>query len=186
MTVAKRANAKPLAPPLEEEVTAILRRRAALLAQPLRDAAVEMGTSVLTFSRGGRLAVDAERVREVSPVRTVEPLPDQPAFVAGLVAWRGRPVLAIDPAALLAKAVSDRPAYQIVLGLQRGDVALLADDIRGVAGMLGDALDPAPAGPTGLEGFAAGYSEAIGLLIDADLLEASLLELSAQSQEVRP
>lgn len=186
MTVAKRSEPKPAPTPIDDPATAVLRRRAELLAQPLADAHVEPGTPVLTFSRGGRMAIDVERVREVSPLRKVEPLPEQPPFVAGLVAWRGRPVVAIDPAAVLGMAAEDHPTHQIVLGLSRGDVALLANDIRGVVAMRRDSLDPAPDGPSGLERFARGFHESIGLLLDADRIEASLLDLSDQSQEVRP
>ena len=69
--------------------------------------------------------------------------------------------------------------------LDRGEAALLADDVRGVVGIRAEDLAPTPAGSAGLDRFAAGYHESIGLLIDAGLLEASLIDQSVQPKEVR-
>jgi chemotaxis signal transduction protein len=173
-------------PPVDEVTAAILRRRAELLAQPITALVTETGTfRVLMFNRGGRLAVDVEAVREVAPLPKVEPLPGQPLFVAGLVAWRGRPIIAIDPAALIGINPTAEARHQIVLVGAHGEMALLADDVRGVVGVRRDDLGRPPAGSAGLDRLAAGYHQTIGLLLDAGLLEASLLE-SSQPKEVRP
>jgi chemotaxis signal transduction protein len=170
----------------DEATAATLRRRAELLAQPITAALPETGTiRVLTFSRGGRLAVDVEAVREVAPLPKVEPLPGQPLFLAGLVAWRGRPIIAIEPAALLGINPTAEATHLIVLGGAHGEVALLADDVQGVVSVRRDDLGQPSTGPVGLDRLAAGYHQTIGLLLDAGLLEASLLEFS-QPKEVRP
>jgi chemotaxis signal transduction protein len=172
--------------PVDEATAATLRHRAELLAKPIAEVVLETGiVRVFTFRRGGRLAVDVEAVREVAQLSKVEPLPDQPLFVAGLVAWRGRPIIAIEPAALLGINPTAEATHQIVLGGEHGEVALLADNVQGVVNVRRDDLGPPPAGPSGLDRLAAGYHQSIGLLIDAGLLEASLLD-SSQPKEVRP
>ena len=57
---------------------------------------------LLTFQAGGQTyGLDARNVIQVAPYPTCTSLPHAPAYVAGLVTWRGRTVPVIDLSALL-------------------------------------------------------------------------------------
>ena len=57
---------------------------------------------LLTFQAGGQVyGLDARSVVQVAPFPTCTPLPHAPAFVAGLITWRGCTVPVIDISVLL-------------------------------------------------------------------------------------
>jgi chemotaxis-related protein WspB len=64
---------------------------------------------LLTFQAGGQTyGLDARSVVQVAPFPTCTPLPHAPAYVAGLITWRGCTVPVIDISALL-EGTSLRP-----------------------------------------------------------------------------
>jgi chemotaxis signal transduction protein len=161
----------------------VLRRRAEVLARPLPPDEPAGRIRVLTFRRSGRLAVDVERVREVALLTRIEGLPDSPPFVAGLVAWRGRPILALDPAGWMAIPAEAKGSHIVVISLPTGEVAVIADDVMGV--VASDAVQPGgvPSQPVAVDRFAIAYHEPIGLLLDPGRMEATLLDRSTQPWE---
>ena len=57
---------------------------------------------LLTFQAGGQTyGLDARNVIQVAPYPTCTPLPHAPAYIAGLVTWRGCTIPVIDLSALL-------------------------------------------------------------------------------------
>src|SRR4051812_23556435 len=72
---------------------------------------------LLTFTAGAnRFAVDVARVVELVPKVELRPIPHAPAFLAGLLGYRGRVVPVIDLGLLLgASACPDRLSTRIIL-----------------------------------------------------------------------
>jgi purine-binding chemotaxis protein CheW len=110
----------------------VLEQRARMLARV--PPAPPGGTSipVLAFSLGSeRYAVAMRYVHEVVRIASYAPLPRAPAFVLGLMAYRGKPLLVIDLRKLLGVPSGGLSELSRVLVLGEGegepDLGLLAD-----------------------------------------------------------
>ena len=102
---------------------------------------------VCTFLlRGHRLAVDADRVREVVRHTGATPVPLAPHGAVGLVNLRGEIVTAIDLAARLGWAPrrDDEAAFGIVFDSDLGVVSLLVDSVGDVVDLDADSIESAP------------------------------------------
>jgi chemotaxis-related protein WspB len=88
---------------------------------------------ILTFTAGGtRYAVDVARVVELVPRVEIRPVPLAPAFLAGLLGYRGRVVPVIDLGLLLGTApCPDRLSTRIVLVKSEPEDHNQGEDHRG-------------------------------------------------------
>lgn len=144
----------------------ILSRRAASLARPKPVISVE-DIQLLAFRRSAQYAIRLDAVSGISPLRQLEALPGAPAL-AGLVAWRGLVIPAVDPARLLGMQPEGEPAQFIVVSTPEAQVALLVDDVATVARCDPASLGPLPRGtPPAATQFAAAFVTGIGLVLDA-------------------
>jgi purine-binding chemotaxis protein CheW len=97
---------------------------------------------------GLTFAVDAGLIQEVVRVPPITPLPGAPAFLVGVAAHRGDVVAIVDVARLLDRGdtkVGDRSRMAVA----RADgmmVALLAEEIVGLARILTSSVQPPPLG----------------------------------------
>jgi purine-binding chemotaxis protein CheW len=168
----------------DEMTRTILRQRAERLARPIPPTP---GSDVrlLEVRRAAQFAIPVEAVRDVRPLGRLEPLPNSPAWVAGLVAWRGAPIPAIDLAAVLGTASAPAPAAPtsveplqiVVCGSARGDVALVVDEVRGIIDTPADSIGAIPRGaPSNAGRFALGFVPAVGLVVSVDSLVEGLAD----------
>lgn len=115
----------------------LLRERAAALALPAARAGDERidGTEVLAFHCAGeRYAFGTAWVARVMPMPVLTPIPNVPAFIAGVTVCDGEVFAVLDLRMLLALPLSDlaEPAALIVLDGEGTSFAVLADAIIGV------------------------------------------------------
>jgi chemotaxis signal transduction protein len=113
---------------------------------PSDDVADTDADAVVVRLGDGRFAVGLAQVAEVGRVPTVTRVPGLPAWVAGVVNWRGRVLPALDLRALLG---ADRTAFSpagrlVVLASAEMPVGLLVDAVEGMTAM-GDEVAPFPA-----------------------------------------
>lgn len=131
------------------------------------------------FTVGGeRCGLPLQAVREVVlPPAAYTKVPRAPSPVAGVMNLRGRVVLVVRAASLLASTPTPAPAGERVLLLDRGrrDLGLLVDAVEGIESV--EHLSPLP-GPAreGCKGLGQVRGEAVTVL-DADALDASVLSL---------
>lgn len=157
----------------------VLRARAAALARPPAQPEDDGGADaieVLAFEVGGaRYAVATGWVAQAIAMPALTALPGVPNYVAGIVAWRGQVLAALDLRSLLALPLTRlaEPAGLVVLQGAGMEFGLLADAIAGVQryprAALGGALP-------GLEHLRAGYLLGVApdrtVILDAAVLLA--------------
>ncbi|MGQ9918792.1 MAG: chemotaxis protein CheW [Bryobacteraceae bacterium] len=110
--------------------------------------APEQGPRLVVFRAGGQtFGLDMKHVREVERVGRVTAVPGAPGFVKGLVNLRGEILPLLDLAALLGHAgQSDAPGRLVVAqaGPEDPPVALLVEELNGLAPLRSDGVGPAP------------------------------------------
>ncbi len=120
----------------------ILKSRSTLTAAP------EQGPRLLVFRVGGQsCGLHMEHVREVERVGRVTAVPGAPAFVKGLINLRGEILPLLDLAALLgAEGQAGTQARLVVAqaGPEEPPVALLVEELNGLAPLRADSVAPAP------------------------------------------
>jgi chemotaxis signal transduction protein len=97
---------------------------------------------------GTRVAVEAGLVYEVVRIPPITPLPGAPALLSGVASHRGDVVAVVDLARLLGKGET-KIGSRSRMALARSDglvVAVLADEVLGLAKFPAKALQPAPLG----------------------------------------
>lgn len=115
----------------------LLRERAAALAVPAGRAAEAPvdGVEVLAFECAGeRYAFETAWVAHALPMPVLTPIPNVPAFIAGVTMWDGEVLAVLDLRVLLALPVSSvaEPAALVVLDGEGRSFAVLADSVNGV------------------------------------------------------
>jgi purine-binding chemotaxis protein CheW len=127
-----------------EQAQAVLQQRALTLARP---AAVDACTAdlleVVVFRLGSETcALEARFVREVVRLGDCTPLPGAPSFVVGVVNLRGEVLVVFDLRAYF--ATGERPAADhgciLVLGEDRAEFGVLADEARDIAVLTPEAI----------------------------------------------
>lgn len=151
------------AAPVGEAKTAILEARAKALARELQhqdrqlSGQLEVIEFVLAYER---YALEVAHVREVHSLKEITPLPDTPAFVAGIVNVRGQIVSVIDLKRLFQlpdKGLTDLNKA-IILKSGHMEFGLLVDAVVGVHRVpSSDIQAPLPA----LSGARAGYVQGV-------------------------
>ena len=109
-------------------------------------AAEQPADAVVVRLGEGRFAVALEEVAEVGKLPPVTRVPGAPAWVAGVVNWRGRILAVLDLGLLLGAddAASGPAARLVVLVTDVATVGVLVDGVEGTAA-LGDSYEPVPA-----------------------------------------
>ena len=94
----------------------------------------------MVFTRGGvRFSVSADRMRAVEPYPDPARVPNTPAEIVGLIAWRGAVLPMIEPGA----AAQETATAVVVASSDGGDLAFAADEIAGWDDADGaNAIDP--------------------------------------------
>lgn len=128
-----------------ESATAVLRKRAAALAQPRvePDAAAHWDVLVVTVD-GRRLGLDGRYVSQVVPGRGLRRLPHGCGALVALVASRGTAVPVADLGRLLGATGRDDRAYVVLLEGEAPPVGLLVDDVHEVRTLTDRAVRAAP------------------------------------------
>lgn len=171
-----------------DERLATLRGRRAALARPhapLEDAAPADALEGLAFEVAGeRYAVETRWVAQALALPPLTQLPGAPGYVAGIAAFRGRVVAALDLRSLLQVPLArlTEPAALIVLQGAAMEFGLLADAVLGVERYRRAALSPGVAGgPATQRGYLLGVApDRTALLDGARLLGDPSLVVGAQ------
>lgn len=109
------------------------------------DDAAPIGGVILRFA-GARYAVDMANVAEVVPVPAMTRIPGGPAWLSGVVNWRGRVLPVIDLRPLVGAALSPLPTSARLVVLADGDieVGVVADMVPGLLNCDPRDLEPIP------------------------------------------
>jgi len=116
-------------------------------AEPTADEHVEsMGGVILRFS-GARYAIDMADVAEVVPVPVMTRIPGSPAWLSGVVNWRGRVLPVVDLRPLVGAPLSPLPtsARLVVVAQDDIEVGLVADMVPGLLSCQPNDIEPIPA-----------------------------------------
>ncbi len=107
--------------------------------------AAPIGGVILRFA-GARYAVDMASVAEVVPVPVMTRIPGGPAWLCGVVNWRGRVLPVIDLRPLVGAALSPLPTSARLVVLAEGDieVGVVADMVPGLLDCDPRDLEPIP------------------------------------------
>jgi purine-binding chemotaxis protein CheW len=156
----------------------ILKSRSTLTAAP------EQGPRLLVFRVGGQsCGLHMEHVREVERVGRVTAVPGAPAFVKGLINLRGEILPLVDLAALLGEGRHAGTQGRLVVaqaGPEEPPVALLVEELNGLAPLRPDNVAPAPR-PEVSRGVIEHRGRQVLWLDPAAIFSAEALERAAQS-----
>jgi purine-binding chemotaxis protein CheW len=159
------------------EIDAILETRARVLAQPLAHEEAVPSAELIQFSAGNeRYAVEAQFVHRLERVGRVTPLPGAARHVAGLTNIHGQLVPVIDLRVLLGAAPSTTAPFAVVLGDQRAELGIVADELSELRILPIDQLAaPAPQRPIVRQVLADGTAiiDAAALLANPQLVAAN-------------
>jgi purine-binding chemotaxis protein CheW len=110
------------------------------------DQADPIGGVILRFA-GARYAVDMSSVAEVVPVPPLTRVPGSPAWLSGVVNWRGRVLPVVDLRPLVGATLSPLPtsARLVVLAEEDIEVGIVADMVPGLLHCNPDQLESVPA-----------------------------------------
>jgi purine-binding chemotaxis protein CheW len=105
-----------------------------------------LGGVILRFA-GARYAVDMSDVAEVVPVPVLTRVPGAPAWLSGVVNWRGRVLPVVDLRPLVGASLAPLPtsARLVVLSVDDVEAALVADMVPGLLDCDPEDLEPMPA-----------------------------------------
>jgi purine-binding chemotaxis protein CheW len=124
-----------------ERARAVMDERARLLARPAAQAESDAaGLDVLAFAAGERYGVEARYVREVIRLPGVTPLPGAPEFLVGVVNLRGLILPVMDIRRILGEAAGElaERSWAVVLGEERAEFGLLAEEVEGLTALRAD------------------------------------------------
>jgi purine-binding chemotaxis protein CheW len=109
------------------------------------DDVAPIGGVILRFA-GARYAVDMASVAEVVPVPVMTRIPGGPAWLSGVVNWRGRVLPVIDLRPLVGAVLSPLPTSARLVVLAEGDieVGVVADMVPGLLDCDPRDLEPIP------------------------------------------
>ena len=109
-------------------------------------AQVPLGGVILRFA-GARYAVDMATVAEVVPVPFITRVPGAPAWLTGVVNWRGRVLPVMDLRPLVGAPLAPLPTSARLVVLSEDDVecGLVADMVPGLLDCDPHSLEPMPA-----------------------------------------
>jgi purine-binding chemotaxis protein CheW len=112
------------------EIDAVLEARARILARPPAHEVAVPSAELVQFSAGNeRYAFEAQFVHRLERVGRLTPLPGSARHVAGLTNIHGQLVPLIDLRVLLGAAPSTAAPFAVVLGDQRAELGIFADEL---------------------------------------------------------
>ncbi|HEU4629128.1 MAG TPA: chemotaxis protein CheW [Gemmatimonadaceae bacterium] len=156
---------------------AVLAARARELARVPAAPDAEPALEVLGFTLGERtFGIESHHVHEVLRDVRLTPLPGAAAPVTAVVAWRGRILTVLDLRGALGAPPGPAPATRLlVLGDERPELGLLADDIGTLTPLAATALHPLPEGATAQREYVRAITDDATVLLDG----AAILRLHA-------
>jgi purine-binding chemotaxis protein CheW len=169
-----------------ERAKAIMDERARVLARvpPHQPGAAEI-LEITTFTLSSeRYAVEARYVREV--IRSVEltPVPGAPEFLLGLVNLRGEILAVVDLRKVLGLAGTELTGRILVLGHERAEFGVLADEVHDVTMVPLDEVFAPPASVAGIgREFLRGVTKDALIILDGAALLAERRLFIEQSEE---
>ncbi len=131
----------------DEQLDALYRARAALLAKPPGADTAARGESIMIFRLGtARYAAALADVVEVAARPRIAPAPGAPAEIAGLMQIRGEIRVVWNTARTLHLAQTDigETASVLLLRTPAGEVGILVDDVEDIRNVNEDERRPAP------------------------------------------
>ena len=158
-----------------EEIARILADRALALAKPLNDTtpSTEM-IDLLVISIGGeRFGIETVYALEAISLRELIPVPCTPAFVLGIVNYRGRILTVLDLRSLLGLSGSGVAEGNKVVSVEAGGMTfgIVVDTVAGTISVLADKVAPPPEALTGLRlALTRGMTEELITILDLDAL----------------
>ena len=104
------------------------------------------GAQAVVFLLGGEMhGCDIRLVEEVVTKRTIQPLPDMPPHLLGVLMLRGEMVPVMDVSAALGLALSrERAPAILVVGIGGGRLGVAVEAVHEVLDVPADAVRPAP------------------------------------------
>jgi len=140
------------------------------------------GASVLTFRLEGReFAVPVGEVIEVLRMVAVTPLPEAPAWVGGVLNYRGRVIPVVDARARLGMARRDPDLSTPIVVVEAGErpAGVVVDEALDVLALPGEAVQPSDgaSGVSGAVSAVARRGERLVLVLDAARLCAGSVDL---------
>lgn len=109
------------------QIESVLAERARLLARPAVAVSTVPTVELVVFGAGNeRYAIDAAFVHRVERCTHITPLPGAARHFAGIANLHGQIVPLLDLGVLLGSAACADPAFAVVLGKGRPDIAILA------------------------------------------------------------
>lgn len=160
-----------------EEAARILRDRARALAKPQETVEADEETlALLVFSLAGeRFGIDTGPVREVVLARELIPVPCTPAWILGLLHYRGRILVVVDLLRVLDLPAEREAAPRYCVWVEVGSLmfGIAADRIEGVAAVPARAVATA-VGLTGRrQAVTQGMTDDLITVLDLDALARS-------------
>jgi chemotaxis signal transduction protein len=132
------------------------------------------GAQAVAFRLGGELhGCDIRLVEEVVTKRTIQPLPDMPPTLLGVLMLRGEMVPVMDVASALGlELLEGRTPSILVVGLGEARVGVVAESVHEVLEVPADAIRPAPHTGGDRDAYVVGVARLeIGLVNLIDLAE---------------
>lgn len=164
---------------MDSKTEEILNARTIRLARPSGGEPVDAASALtMVIARADQtgFAVDAEWVIAAVTVKHVARLPGLPATTAGILDFRGTPLVAFHPSVVLhqqRQAPAER-TLALVLGYQQPEVAMLMDDIEPPREVRSDEIHPPPLDlPERAREFLRGVTRTGELVIAVEALLAS-------------
>lgn len=161
--------------PQPEEIARILADRALALAKPLEDAApsTEM-IELLVVSLGGeRFGIETVYALEVFSLRELIPVPCTPAFVLGVVNYKGRILTVLDLRSILGLSGGGVAEGNKVVSVEAGGMTfgIVVGTVAGTISVLAHTVAPPPEALTGLRmDLTRGITEELITILDLDAL----------------
>jgi len=158
-----------------EEVARILRERAKALARPPEEAApaTEMIALLVFLLAGERFGLEMTHVQEVLPLRELIPVPCTPAFVCGVINYRGRILTVLDLRRLLNLPGTNATEHNRVILAAAGGMTfgIAAETIDGTLSVQTRKMAPPPEALTGLRlAITRGITEELITVLDLDTM----------------
>ncbi len=110
--------------------------------------AVEQRIDLMGFRLGNEeYAVDIMRIREITPVLEMTPIPRAPGYISGVVSLRGNITPIFDPKRKIGLPQTERTDRSRIIVLNRDEeqVGILVDAITGAASVALGGMEPPPA-----------------------------------------
>lgn len=161
--------------PQPEEIARILADRALALAKPLEDTtpSTEMIELLVVTLGGERFGIETVYALEAISLRDLIPVPCTPAFVLGVVNYRGRILTVLDLRSILGLSGGGVSEGNKVVSVEAGGMTfgIVVDTVAGTISVLAQKVAPPPEALTGLRmDLTRGITEELITILDLDAL----------------